>query len=111
MREMTQSLTNNKELDRLRSKKRDLCLLKEGGEKQLKVIQASNEEKQVEENLLRLKVNQVEKSMSSIDGKVYNLEKYRLQIEAVSKQIYLLFNSFDIFIEFILTFSHFKFIN
>lgn len=89
IREMTQTLANNKELERLRNRKQELILLIEGGEKQLKVIQASNEEKQVEENLLRLKVNQAEKLVSSIDGKVYNLEKYRLEIEAVSINIKL----------------------
>ena len=77
---------NNEQLERLRNKKQELILLTEGGEKQLKLIQNFNEEKQVEESLLRLKVNQAEKLMSNIDGKVYNLERYRLQIEAVSKE-------------------------
>lgn len=82
---MQGQIKNNEELERLRDKKQKLIALIDGGEKQLISLQTANEEKQIEENLLRLKVNQIEKLMSSIDGKVYNLEKYRLQIEAVRK--------------------------
>ncbi|XP_051168042.1 coiled-coil domain-containing protein 39 [Leptopilina boulardi] len=83
LKEMMQGqIKNNEELERLRDKKQKLIALIDGGEKQLISLQTANEEKQIEENLLRLKVNQIEKLMSSIDGKVYNLEKYRLQIEA-----------------------------
>lgn len=77
-------LNENDELERLRSKKQDLLLLLDGGEKRLKIAQSRNEEKQVEENIIRLQVLQLERMTSNVSDKVYDLEKYRLHLEAVS---------------------------
>ena len=91
MRKVTNSLSNDADqLERLRNRKRDLCLSMEGGEKQLKTIQSQNEERQVEESILGLRVSQAERLLASIGDKVYSLDKYRLQIEAVSLKIILI---------------------
>ena len=85
MRKMSNCLSNeNDELERLRSKKQDLLLLLDGGEKRLKTAQSRNEEKQVEENIMRLRVSQLERMTLNVSDKVYDLEKYRLHLEAVS---------------------------
>lgn len=85
MRKVSSSLSSeNDELERLRSKKQDLLLLLDGGEKRLKIAQSQNEERQVEENIMRLRVSQLEKMTSNVSDKVYDLEKYRLHLEAVS---------------------------
>lgn len=60
----------------------------EGGEKKLKYMVSQNEEKQVEESILGLRVSQAERLLANIDDKVYNLDKYRLQIEAVSMRTF-----------------------
>ncbi|XP_025157961.1 coiled-coil domain-containing protein 39 isoform X2 [Harpegnathos saltator] len=87
MRMISNCLTNeNDEIERLRSKKQDLLLLLDGGEKRLKVAQSRNEERQVEENIMRLRVSQLERMTSNVSDKVYNLEKYRLHLEAALKE-------------------------
>ncbi|XP_032674267.1 coiled-coil domain-containing protein 39 isoform X1 [Odontomachus brunneus] len=87
MRMTSNCLTNeNNEIERLRSKKQDLLLLLDGGEKRLKAAQFRNEERQVEENIMRLRVSQLERMTSNVSDKVYNLEKYRLHLEAALKE-------------------------
>ncbi|KAG7209572.1 hypothetical protein KM043_015649 [Ampulex compressa] len=87
MKKISNSLTNdNNELQCLKNKKQDLVLLMEGGEKQLKAAQSHNEDKQVEESLLRLKVSQIENIMSTVGNDVYNLEKYQLQLAAALQE-------------------------
>ncbi|XP_076281771.1 coiled-coil domain-containing protein 39 isoform X2 [Lasioglossum baleicum] len=87
MRIMSNSLTSdNTELDYRRNKRQDQVLLMDAGEKRLKAAQISYEEKQVEESVLRLKVSQVEKMMSNIGNSVYDLERYRLELEAAVKE-------------------------
>ena len=56
----------------------------ECGEKQLKAAQSSYEERQVEENILELKLKEAGKIVLKVDDKLYDLEKYAIQMEAVS---------------------------
>lgn len=85
MKVISNSLASeNDEVERLSNKKQDLLLLLDGGEKRLKVAQSRNEERQVEESIMRLRVSQLERMTSNVSDKVYNLEKYRLHLEAVS---------------------------
>lgn len=87
-KKITNSIANDSgELEHLKNKRQDFLLLMDGGEKTLKVAQSQNEEKQVEENILRLKVSQIEQMMSNVGDKVYNLQKYRLTLDAVSMGI------------------------
>lgn len=84
MRKISNSIAqDNNELEYLQNKKQDLVLLMNAGEKQLKAAQNCYEEKQVEESMLRLRVSQMEKMMCNIGENVYDLERYRLELEAV----------------------------
>lgn len=84
MRKISNSLAHdNDELEYLQNKKQDLVLVMNAGEKRLKAAQNRYEEKQVEESMLRLKVSQMEKIISNIGENVYDLERYRLELEAV----------------------------
>lgn len=85
MRKISNNLTSsNSELESLRDKRQNLVLLMNVGEKELKAVQNRYEEKQVEESMLRLKVSQMEKMIFNIGNNVYDLEKYKLELEAVS---------------------------
>lgn len=85
MRKISNNLaSSNSELESLRDKRQNLVLLMNVGEKELKAVQNRYEEKQVEESMLRLKVSQMEKMILNIGNNVYDLEKYRLELEAVS---------------------------
>ncbi|XP_067204891.1 coiled-coil domain-containing protein 39-like isoform X2 [Linepithema humile] len=87
IKKISSCLSNeNYELERLRSKKQDLLLLLDGGEKQLKIAQSRNEERQMEENIMRLRVSQLKQMTSNVSDKVYDLEKYRLYLEAALKE-------------------------
>lgn len=55
-----------------------------GGEKQLKVSVRVNEEKQVAENIMELRVTQAEELMKNTGNRVYNLEQCHVKICAVS---------------------------
>lgn len=76
--------SENQELDKLRIKKQNIGLLIESGEKGLRVAACLNEEKQVAENILELRVTQTEEMMRNTSNRVYNLERCRLQIHAVN---------------------------
>lgn len=76
--------SNNEELQRLQSKQQELFVLIEGGEKQLKQAQSNYEEKKVDENILELKLKEANKVVLKVDDKLYDLEKYAIQMEAVS---------------------------
>ncbi|KAF3424983.1 hypothetical protein E2986_08613 [Frieseomelitta varia] len=87
MRKISNSLAHdNDELEYLQNKKQDLVLIMNAGEKRLKAAQNRYEEKQVEESMLRLKVSQMEKIISNIGENVYDLERYRLELEAAMRE-------------------------
>lgn len=71
----------------------------EGGEKQLKSALMNYEERKVEENILQLKLKEAEKIISKVDDKLYDLEKYALQMEAVSVRVifFFFFTFYDTF--------------
>lgn len=78
MRRLTVDIQiDSKELDSLKSKRQDNILLTEGGQKQLKAMRTKNQDKQVDENVLKLRVKQAEKAIDKIGGKVFSLEKQR----------------------------------
>ncbi|XP_076749788.1 coiled-coil domain-containing protein 39-like [Xylocopa sonorina] len=87
MRKISNSLaSDNTQLEYLRNKRQDLILLMNAGEKQLKIAQDRYERKQVEESMLRLKVSQMEKMTSNIGDNVYDLERYKLELEAAIRE-------------------------
>lgn len=65
----------------------------EGSEKLLAIKQTNTEDKQVAENILRLRVAKAEKLLSKINDNVYDLEKYKLEIESV----YYIFSGYNHF--------------
>lgn len=71
-------------IERVKIKKQNLELLMQGGEKQLKVSVRVNEEKQVAENIMELRVTQAEELMKSTGNRVNNLEQCNVKICAVS---------------------------
>ena len=77
-------------LNYIQTKKHELVLIMDRSEKEIRILQTNIEEKQVEENILRLKVMKVEKLVSKINDNVYDLEKYKLEIEAVSFLVFKL---------------------
>lgn len=76
--------SNNEELQRLKSKQQELFVLIEGGEKQMKQAQSNYEERKVEESILELKLKEANKVVLKVDDKLYDLEKYAIQMDAVS---------------------------
>lgn len=72
------------ELEKLTGKRQDQILLTAGGQKQLKLGNAHNQAKQVEENVLRLRVVQAEKAIALEGDNVYSLEKQKLELDTVS---------------------------
>ncbi|XP_014212580.1 coiled-coil domain-containing protein 39-like [Copidosoma floridanum] len=82
----SEMVSKNEELQQLRDKKQELCLLLDGGEKQLKAAQSSHEGRQVDENMLKLKVREAERIASKVGGKLYTLEKLALEMEAAMQE-------------------------
>lgn len=54
----------------------------DGGEKQQKIMQHQNQEKLVEQNLLKIKIAQMEKLIAKQTDKVFSLEKHKMELEA-----------------------------
>ncbi|XP_057326695.1 coiled-coil domain-containing protein 39 [Microplitis mediator] len=73
-------------LEQVKIKKKNLELLMLGGEKQLKVSVRVNEEKQVAENIMELRVTQAEELMKNTGNRVYNLEQCHVKICAAMKE-------------------------
>lgn len=75
----------------MKGKQQELLMMIEGGEKQLRAAQNNYEERKVDENILELKLKEAGKIVSKVDDKLYDLEKYAIQIEAVSQNFTLLY--------------------
>ncbi|XP_021929436.1 coiled-coil domain-containing protein 39-like isoform X2 [Zootermopsis nevadensis] len=87
VRRLTKALKEDSaELENLAGKRQDQILLTDGGQKQLKLDQAHNQAKQVEENVLRLRVVQAEKAIAHEGDKVYSLEKQKLELDTAMKE-------------------------
>lgn len=54
----------------------------EGGEKQQKILLQQNQEKLVEQNLLKIKISQLEKLIAKQADKAFSLEKHKMELEA-----------------------------
>lgn len=67
--------------DKLKEKK----IFVEGGEKQLKLIQQEIQEKLVDQNLLKMKIIQMEKQMAKQNDRTFSLEKHKMELEAAMR--------------------------
>lgn len=54
----------------------------EGGEKQQKILHQQNQEKLVEQNLLKIRIAQMEKQIAKQTDKAYSLERHKMELEA-----------------------------
>ncbi|KAH0533732.1 hypothetical protein KQX54_001299 [Cotesia glomerata] len=77
---------DREKIERVKIKKQNLELLMQGGEKQLKVSVRVNEEKQVAENIMELRVTQAEELMQCTGNRVNNLEQCHVKICAAMKE-------------------------
>lgn len=57
-------------------------VLVEGCEKQQKALQQQNQEKLVEQNMLKIRIAQMEKQIVKQTDKAYSLEKHKMELEA-----------------------------
>lgn len=71
-------------LEIARGKLQDQVLLFEGGLKQAAVAKHRSQEKQVEENVLKLKTDQFDKAIKNQNRKLYTLQLYRVDLDFVS---------------------------
>lgn len=67
----------------LKDKLQDQVLMFETGGKHMAAAKQRTQEKQVEENILLLKVNQIKKAKKKEEKNIYNLQKFRLELETV----------------------------
>lgn len=54
----------------------------DGGAKQQKIIHQQNQEKLVEQNLLKIRIAQMEKQIAKQTDKAYSLERHKMELEA-----------------------------
>ncbi|KAI4466333.1 coiled-coil domain-containing protein 39 [Holotrichia oblita] len=78
--------TDTKLIETLRSKLQDQILSFEGGVKQAAAAKLKSQEKQVEENVLRLKVSQLEKAITKENDNIYDLQKFRIELETALRE-------------------------
>lgn len=67
----------------LRDKLQNFLILYEMGLKQVATAKIVSQKKQVEENVLRLRVDNLTKGLSKQDKSIFNLQKFRLELELV----------------------------
>lgn len=60
-------------------------LFVEGGEKQKKLIHQQNQERLVEQNLLRIKITQLERQIEKQADKAFTLERHKMELEAAMR--------------------------
>ena len=72
-------------IEAVKGKLQDQILLFEGGLKQASAAKLKSQQRQVEENVFRLKVAQLRKGLSREEKNIYDLQKFRLELETVSK--------------------------
>lgn len=84
MRRLTTAITNDEEkLAVLSNKLQNEKLDYEGGLKQVAAAKVAAQEKQVEENILILRLKQFDQCMKKEENEIYNLQKMKLNLEQV----------------------------
>lgn len=80
--------TDRAHLDVVKGKLQDQVLLFEGGLKQAGAAKQKSQQMQVEENILKLKTDQFEKAIKNQTERLYNLQRFRLDLDSVSYKFY-----------------------
>ncbi|RZC32695.1 coiled-coil domain-containing protein 39 [Asbolus verrucosus] len=87
MRRLTTAIVNDQsQLSVLKDKLQHQSLSYEGGQKQLCALKNDIQEKQVEENMLRLRVKELTKAMKKEEKSIYTLQKFKLTLEQATKE-------------------------
>lgn len=86
-RRLTSEFASDEEhLQNLQNKVQDQLIIFENGTKQMKAAKLHTQEKQVEENVLKLRVHQLENVVKKEDKEIYNSQKFRLDLETAMKE-------------------------
>lgn len=93
-RRLTSEYTSDQEhLNYLQNKIQDQLAIFENGSKQLKSTKIQSQEKQVEQNILKLRVHQLEKAVNKEEKNIYNSQKFRLDLETAMRERQLEINA------------------
>lgn len=79
-------VADEQHLRNLQNKVQDQLIIFENGTKQMRAAKLHTQEKQVEENVLKLRVHQLENVVKKQDKEIYNSQKYRLELETAMKE-------------------------
>ncbi|XP_076271047.1 coiled-coil domain-containing protein 39-like [Rhynchophorus ferrugineus] len=87
MRKLSNFIANDRDqLQILQNKVENHLLIYDIGRKQIAAAKKSTQEKQVEENIMRLRIDHIEKAMAEEEQKIFNLQKLRLTLDQVMKE-------------------------
>ncbi|KAF5275674.1 hypothetical protein FQA39_LY06786 [Lamprigera yunnana] len=87
MRRLTTTIqSDNNQMYTLKDKLQNEILSCEDGAKQSKEAKLRTQQKQVNENVLRLRVNELENLMKREASSIYNMQKFRLELEIAMKE-------------------------
>lgn len=86
MRRVTNAIASDEEeLKILQYRLQDQVLTYESGRKRMKSAKILTQQRQVEENVLKLRINQLEKVVKKEEKNIYNSQKFRLELETVKR--------------------------
>lgn len=86
-RKLTSEFSSDEEyLKNLQNKLQDQLMIYENGTKHMKSARLQTQEKQVEENVLKLRVHQLEQVVKKEEKNIYNSQKFRLDLETAMKE-------------------------
>ncbi|CAH1176156.1 unnamed protein product [Phaedon cochleariae] len=87
MRRLSNLIAFDKEIsESLRNKCENHLLVYEIGQKQMAAAKKSTQEKQVEENMMRLRISRIEIDKKKEEKQIFTLEKLRLNLDQVMKE-------------------------
>ncbi|KAF2896034.1 hypothetical protein ILUMI_10127 [Ignelater luminosus] len=87
MRRLTTAIqSDNAQLESLQDKLQNEVLSFEGGMKQTTTAKQRSQQRQVDENILRLRVNQLENIMKREDYNIYTMQKFRVELELAMRE-------------------------
>lgn len=84
-------------LRKLTENRQERIYLVEGANKELAALQQKNKQLQVQHNMLKLKVEQIQKTLAKEDTSVISLERQKLELETVNNLSYSIYH-FNLYI-------------